>query len=46
MYCDSLRVLASVTLSEKMVPPWVRPESKPPVVGVHGSEKLDSVTEC
>lgn len=36
---------ASVTLTEKVVIAVI-PESKPPDSGVHGSEKLDWVTEC
>lgn len=39
------RVLASVTFTLKVVPD-VTPESKPLPLGVQGSLKEDSVTEC
>lgn len=43
---SDLRVDASVTFTEKVVP-VVRPESKPfDPMGVHGSANVDWVTEC
>ena len=40
------RTEAFVTKTENVVPPCVKPESKPLVSGEQGLSKLDSVTEC